>query len=285
MEPNSRTTSHHFVLGGLALAILIWVLDAADDAYFHGVNYMDSLLHPGAMEILARGFVSLCCIILGLITAALFKQKEDAEVKLDRNRNMLHELVVQLNEQNEARREEIRRREAIEVQLEKLVVTDQLTGAFNRRKFDETLIAEMKLESRVSRGLSLIILDIDHFKLINDNHGHETGDKVLKELVKVIQGGIRQADFFFRIGGEEFALVSYAEEPAQLETFAEKIRAEVSAHEFPRVGRVTISIGAGQYQPGDDYSRLYKRADKALYAAKEQGRNRVIVAQAHNHIV
>ena len=285
MESASRTTSHHFVIGGLVLGVLIWVLDAADDAYFHGVDYMGALFHPSAMEVLARGFLSGLFILLGLITAALFKQKEDAEVKLDRNRNMLHELVVQLHEQNEARREEIRRREAIEAQLEKLVVTDQLTGAFNRRRFDETLIAEMKLESRVARGLALIILDIDHFKLINDNHGHDTGDKVLKELVKVIQGTIRQSDFFFRIGGEEFALISYAEEPAQLETLAEKIRAEVDAHEFPRVGRVTISVGAGQYMPGDDYSRLYKRADKALYAAKEEGRNRVIVAQAHNHIV
>ena len=163
----------------------------------------------------------------------------------------------------------------VENELRTLTVTDALTGIYNRRYFLEKLGDELARNERSRRGLGLIMLDIDHFKRVNDSFGHDVGDLVLKELCQRIAGRLRRTDTFCRLGGEEFVVICPESDLAQTATLAEELRRLVQASPFPQAGRVTISLGVSSAQRADDASRLLQRADQALYVAKDSGRNRV----------
>jgi diguanylate cyclase (GGDEF)-like protein len=172
-----------------------------------------------------------------------------------------------------------RTRELVEKnrQLEVLSVTDKLTGLFNRRKLDEVLEEELARSRRYDVGFSVVMLDIDHFKRINDTHGHVAGDAVLVAVAGILRDCTREADALGRFGGEEFVLVCrHATLDDGLAT-AEKIRAAVEGHGFAAVGAVTASLGVAAYREGDTLASLVGRADAALYRAKAGGRNRVEV--------
>lgn len=152
---------------------------------------------------------------------------------------------------------------------------DQLTNVYNRFKFYEALYSELEIVNSSESALSIIMLDIDHFKKINDTYGHDIGDVVLVEVTKLIKTMVRKSDTFARWGGEEFMLLvpgSYLEETKQL---AERMCEEMAAYTFPEVGRVTCSFGVTSFSRGDDIDSFLKRVDSALYEAKESGRNRV----------
>jgi len=157
--------------------------------------------------------------------------------------------------------------------LEFLAETDTLTGAGNRRKLHKTL-SDFSLQ-RVHSGYSLLLLDLDHFKKINDNYGHDRGDQVLQELVKVIKSEIRDVDSLYRWGGEEFLVLIPSTDITDLMKAAERIREGVEAFVFPGHLKVTVSIGAVAGRADDELNVLIHRADEALYRAKESGRNRV----------
>lgn len=159
-----------------------------------------------------------------------------------------------------------------------LAETDRLTGLFNKGKFNEVLKKEVERAKRYKRPLSLIIFDIDHFKRINDTYGHKVGDEVLKELAKIIKSVIRKADFVARWGGEEFVILAPETDLDGALNLAEKLRQTVEKHQFPTVKNVTISLGVAQYIDGETPEEFIIRADMALYKAKENGRNRVEVA-------
>ncbi|WP_321370491.1 diguanylate cyclase [uncultured Desulfuromusa sp.] len=161
-------------------------------------------------------------------------------------------------------------------QIESLAVTDSLTDTYNRRKFDEIVAAEHGHEKHGKPPFSLIMLDIDHFKKVNDEFGHSTGDEVLKCLCRLIRGLIRQGDLLIRWGGEEFILLLPATEIDEAGPFAERVRLEVEQENFPVVGKITISLGVAQLRKGDSINALLKRVDNALYQAKQRGRNRVV---------
>lgn len=160
--------------------------------------------------------------------------------------------------------------------LKKLSATDFLTGIWNRSKSTNVIRLEHERASRYATPYSIVMLDIDHFKKINDTYGHEAGDMVLKNMADLIGRNIREIDFFCRWGGEEFVLM-LPETPLPLSLlFAEKIRALVEQASFPHMGRVTISLGVSQFTSDDSrFDSVIKRADLALYEAKSNGRNQV----------
>jgi diguanylate cyclase (GGDEF)-like protein len=164
-------------------------------------------------------------------------------------------------------------------EIYRLMTFDGLTQVHNKRHFHETLDREVSRSSRYDRPMSLVVFDIDHFKKVNDTHGHLAGDALLRQLASIVRGRIRREDLFARVGGEEFAVLLPEIDLAGAATFADKIRKviEVATFHFEDVTiGVTSSFGCATLRP--PYAtgeQLYKAADAALYAAKQNGRNRV----------
>lgn len=168
------------------------------------------------------------------------------------------------------------------LELEQLSATDRLTGAWNRAHFDRTLISELSRSGRYLQPLALIFFDIDHFKRINDSHGHAVGDVVLCELVKVVREAIRSSDLLFRWGGEEFVILAPSTSYRSAASLAETVRARIEQHAIESAGYITISLGVAEYVSGESEVAFLQRADAAMYAAKNAGRNRVVVDQHGN---
>ncbi|NDV85489.1 diguanylate cyclase [Aurantimonas aggregata] len=162
--------------------------------------------------------------------------------------------------------------------LETAALTDPLTGMNNRRFFDAALGHFLAEFARIQRPIGLMILDLDHFKAINDTYGQDVGDEVLKAIAACLFEFTRHHDVVARLGGEEFAIVAPNLHAAELAQLAERIRSAIAALPLDlgtiRI-RVTVSIGLAVSMPDDDCTGFYKRADVNLYAAKQAGRNRV----------
>ena len=161
-------------------------------------------------------------------------------------------------------------------------VTDPLTGLFNRRKFDESLVGEIARSARYGTPLSLVLYDVDHFKQVNDIHGHQAGDDVLVQLSQVVSEGIRKSDLLARWGGEEFVILTPGSSGPKTYQAALKLSQSIAQVTFADVGRVTCSFGVAEYVEGDTAESLTARADGALYLAKINGRNRVEIATLPN---
>ncbi len=165
-------------------------------------------------------------------------------------------------------------------EIYRMTIVDGLTGAHNKRYFLEFLERESARCARYRRPLSLLMFDIDHFKTINDTHGHLTGDYVLKELARRLLARIRREELMARYGGEEFAAVLPETDHAGAMTFGEQLRALVADEVFEYEGdkfNVTISVGVATIDGQDvDNAAFIKMADDNLYRAKREGRNRVI---------
>lgn len=158
-------------------------------------------------------------------------------------------------------------------------VTDPLTGLHNRRYMDEYLIRELSVAKRYGRSFSVMMLDIDHFKSVNDTFGHIAGDGVLKELAGILKGSVRASDLAARFGGEEFLVFLAGTGIDAAVIVAENIRGKVESHPFADVDSrpVTVSTGVTEYRPDDtDMEVIIRRADANLYKAKQSGRNRVV---------
>jgi len=154
---------------------------------------------------------------------------------------------------------------------------DPLTSLFNRGKFNEVLTKEIALAISTSLALSIIFLDIDHFKAVNDTYGHDVGDEVLVSLSKLLLETMRTGDFVARWGGEEFIITLQASTVIQAAGVAEKIREKVDTHNFGTASKQSISLGVTQYIEGESEEIFTKRVDEALYEAKETGRNKVVI--------
>lgn len=159
--------------------------------------------------------------------------------------------------------------------LKTLSVTDTLTGLNNRLKIDETLQIQLEMWNRYRQGFSLMIIDLDHFKQINDSYGHQVGDEVLKRMAEIFKHELRATDIAGRWGGEEFIIICPETRLEGAQAIAEKVRTSIENLEFNRRHKVTVSIGVTQISFGDDFTGIVKRADDALYEAKAKGRNRV----------
>ena len=261
-----------------------------------GVEFLQESLDiiPHTKRIILSGFADVEAILAAINKARihefLLKPVENQKLlltvkraleayELERNNvkliGELKELNANLETKVEDRTSELR--EAMR-KLEILATTDQLTGAFNRRKCEEILVHEVERFNRYDRTFSIVIFDIDHFKKVNDVYGHLVGDIVLKEIAGLIREKSRANDYLVRWGGEEFLILLPEIELSSAKTMAENIRVSIATHRFPEVEKITVSLGVTEFRSGDTTDRLLVRADEALYRAKNGGRNKVVEA-------
>ncbi len=163
-------------------------------------------------------------------------------------------------------------------QLRELATHDALTGIHNRRAFDERLAAEVARAVRHDEQLAVVVLDIDHFKCINDTFGHAAGDVALQRLARLVAGRLRGGDTFGRTGGEEFAVLLPGADADAAEAFAEQLRERIAFDMATTEAPFTVSLGVATLQDADDAEGVMGAADAAMYRAKRAGRDRVCVA-------
>ncbi|MEW8470960.1 MAG: sensor domain-containing diguanylate cyclase [Candidatus Thiodiazotropha sp.] len=165
--------------------------------------------------------------------------------------------------------------------LQQYATTDDLTGRANRRELDKVALREFKRATRFSRHLSVLMMDLDHFKTVNDSYGHNVGDRVLKHVAGICLTAIRGQDFLARYGGEEFTILLPETDIENAALLAQRICDEIAAKAYQDGAQpifITISIGVSEVEDSDDdVGELIYRADKALYEAKKRGRNRVVI--------
>lgn len=164
--------------------------------------------------------------------------------------------------------------------LSELATKDSLTEIHNRHMFSELFVKELSMLKRHATKLALVMIDLDHFKRINDTYGHNIGDAVLKHFATLVISSVRDADMFARWGGEEFVLLLRNAGCDEAFGVSEKIRSLIEVQEFHGAGRVTCSIGITEVSPDDTIQSAIERADSAMYAAKDAGRNRTIACEA-----
>ncbi|WP_024325877.1 PAS domain-containing protein [Thioalkalivibrio sp. AKL19] len=194
----------------------------------------------------------------------------------------LHEIVTAIRDASGAIEyyiamfHDISRQKELEAALEYQAFYDPLTDAANRGHFEALLEQEARRAERYGDSCSLVMLDLDHFKRINDTHGHDIGDEVLRRVVAVAGGRLRQSDVLGRWGGEEFMVLLPSTTAEAACRLAEDLRRQVAALELGHVGHVTISLGVAECRRGEAIKDWIKRADDAMYRAKRSGRNRVV---------
>ncbi len=186
--------------------------------------------------------------------------------EIEERASILEKLV-----QERTRELEIARKE-----LELLAETDAMTGIYNRIKLDQILLTEIQRANRYKSSFSVILFDLDNFKEINDNYGHQVGDQVLSELARVIHQRVRNTDILGRWGGDEFMIISPEITLDDATLLAETIRITLASHDFGVNMSVTSSFGVTIWQLKDSYNALIDRVDKSLYKAKRNGKNQVV---------
>jgi diguanylate cyclase (GGDEF)-like protein len=174
-----------------------------------------------------------------------------------------------------------RRNEQLMAQLADEARTDPLTGLLNRRGFDEHAARELAHAARNKGSIALATLDIDHFKQINDEWGHVTGDRVLVHLAQILVRESRNIDVAARLGGEEFAVLMPGSDPAGAEAFTERVRAELARGSAEQLPAVRVSAGVIATSEPTDIQAMLEQVDRALYAAKRGGRDRTVVIDGH----
>jgi len=212
--------------------------------------------------------------------AAAERQALDLEAQVEERNAQLSSRLLDLGD---ARRAAELANEGLQRALEELeqaASTDRLTGAWNRRRFEEAAMPEIALAHRRKTALSLLMFDLDHFKRVNDTFGHSAGDAVLAGMAQTVRLHLRASDSLVRWGGEEFLVMAPATRLDGAMGLAEKLRSAVADIPFPSVGQVTMSLGVAEYTFGETLAQWIERADQALYRAKAEGRNRSVAAAA-----
>jgi diguanylate cyclase (GGDEF)-like protein len=162
--------------------------------------------------------------------------------------------------------------------LSELAVTDALTGAFNRRHLQTRARDVLKQWQHRHRPATLLLLDIDHFKSVNDDFGHEAGDKALCNIVEIMQQRLRQQDLVFRYGGEEFVVILMETDESRAVPVAEELRSQIEQADIVPGRKITVSVGVCDVIQADSVDRWLRLSDRALYEAKLRGRNQVVIA-------
>jgi diguanylate cyclase (GGDEF)-like protein len=217
-----------------------------------------------------RGFTSIVILVFSCVVGLILLRQRDT--------------MAALFEKNAELQTEVSLRKNMEAEYSRLTVTDMLTGIGNRRKFEHDLAAAIAAERRAPRGLYLFMCDLDHFKKINDSYGHDVGDQVLVKLANVWSDLLRETDPVYRIGGEEFVVLSCCASWEGAAALAVKLAKELEATDFSPATSVTVSIGVAELAEDDTPQSFYKRSDEALYEAKAGGRNHFrLSAKSHPH--
>ncbi|MCP4386976.1 MAG: diguanylate cyclase, partial [Gammaproteobacteria bacterium] len=228
-------------------------------------------------------------------TSDLHELKTEISKNIDEIRGGVDDFVDRFNERHDATEERNlklteqltqmeQETQELQVMLQEnrtKLMYDALTGIYSRMAYDERIMQELSRWGRYQTGFSYAILDIDHFKRINDTYGHNAGDKALKIVAQIMQSYVRQSDYVFRIGGEEFVLLLTSTNASAAATMVEKMRTGISESSFHFKGEpvsLTLSAGITETRNGDNVESIYERADAALYKAKNSGRNCQFIA-------
>ncbi len=272
-----RSFCHHALVSGGVLVLE----DVSDMPVFRDVPTVAAL---GVRAYIGIPLKTEDGQVLGSFCAIDFKPKkwteQDIEVLVELAYSAMREVRLRkaLNDAedfNQQLLEQLQKVDALNKALGQLATTDPLTGVRNRRAFDHSLALELALVERRHTPLSLLMIDIDHFKQINDQFGHETGDKVLSAIAKLLGVCARAIDLVARVGGEEFAVILPNTGVDSALQVAERMRMVVAQADLLDQP-TTISVGVAALREGESASGLYARADTALYMAKASGRNCVV---------
>ena len=256
--------SNTVVVYGIITSVSLWCFDAFIDIIFFSdsdTSIIKSIFFSNGHEIYMRIFIISSIILFTLVTRSLLLKQEDINRELEYHKDNLEKII---NERT--------------AELEKLATIDDLTQIYNRRKFFELSKFEIDRHLRYKNPLSLIMIDIDFFKDINDRFGHQAGDKTLQAFSKIILSLIRNTNIFGRIGGEEFAILLPDTSKQDAKKIAERIRKSIFNEKSRFIEHITISLGVTEFYPDDTSNSIFHRADIALYAAKSDGRNKVVTA-------
>ncbi|PHP67547.1 GGDEF domain-containing protein [Zhengella mangrovi] len=222
--------------------------------------FRSGLLHPGNLPTIALTIEGVAVVFGGLYFYPVLRRQV-------REESHLRAMTQSLSRRSE--------------DLQHAALTDGLTGMQNRRYFDDALAQYLEEFSRINRPVGLMILDLDHFKLVNDTHGHDVGDEVLKAVAACLREFTRYHDVVARLGGEEFAIVAPNMDSDALTKFADRIRMAIGQLTISAGNvriRITTSVGVAIWNGRENSDALYRRADAVLYKAKREGRNRVCTA-------
>jgi diguanylate cyclase (GGDEF)-like protein len=237
------------------------------------VENADSFV-PRDLEVKSRDEIGRLVSVFNTLNESLASYHHQLQSKIDFADAELREKNIQLG----GRTQELERALAL---LNTMATTDWLTELANRRKFDEALSRMFHQSERFAEAITLVLLDVDRFKGINDGHGHGAGDAVLRELSSILRLHARKSDLAARLGGDEFGVILYHTSSKQAELFVEKLMQGIRTHAFiyeRRVLNVGISVGVAQRDVSMKTAEaLYNAADKALYQAKQEGRDRYCV--------
>ena len=222
-------------------------------------------------------YVTVLIILASLVFSFFVSQRirtrfSKYELRIGEKNKELSELNISLEEKVQKRTTEL---ENIKDDFEKLATTDALTKIHNRYSIMNILSNEISRASRYSSPLSILMYDIDHFKLINDTHGHSVGDKALVSLSSLVSNSIRDIDYVGRYGGEEFLVIMPNTLLKDATHYAQRLRQTVEDYDFKEAGKITISIGIVELQNDESIDLIFKRVDDLLYLSKNNGRNRI----------
>jgi diguanylate cyclase (GGDEF)-like protein len=248
--------------------------------FIHPPVYDFSYFTAGIFFGITVFLVTLSIAVIFFLNQYFFNKAEvNLQIEIENNKKM----IDQLESANRAQKDlaaELSERTSELLQkndtLKNLAIRDGLTGLYNKYYFDEVLYDSSNRTSRYGEPLTLVLIDVDHFKTINDTHGHDTGDLVLVELAEILKRTVRKADILCRWGGEEFAVLMPQTTKDGGVTASEKMRKSIEDTKFHVIGNLTASFGVAQRAEKENNEDWFKRVDKALYAAKEQGRNQVV---------
>ena len=274
-------TSESLLVVGLLFACIFWFVESAIDTFVFEQQrlYLENLLMPDTIELWMRCQIVFLIMSISLVAMFFMRRQYRITRQLENYKRELEDIVFErtsdLSLKNVMLEKEIMERLKIEADLLHLATIDPLTSIPNRRKFNEVLDYELRRDSRYDNNLSLILCDLDNFKYVNDEHGHNIGDNVLKDFVQLISNNIRKTDIFARWGGEEFVLLLPETDMHTAIEMADKLRLTAEKYQHPTAGKVTASFGVTQFMKGDNETKFINRADDALYKAKKGGRNKV----------
>ena len=235
---------------------------------YAGMVLLSAYAKPGNMDPATEVtlFVALCIVLPWF--AAMGGYLHGMRESLSQSRRELRQALEKLQQTNQSLQDS-------HAELDRVASTDKLTGAWNRRRMDEAVDSEMDRLRRYGHAMSLLVLDIDHFKRVNDRYGHITGDRLLVELVAHIRSSLRGADSLARWGGEEFVVLCPDTRLPEAVIFAERLRKTIAGMRLSVVNEISVSIGVAECLTGETWERWFQRADAALYRAKASGRNQV----------
>jgi len=254
------------ILGMLIQTFLLWI-------FFRWVSTV--YLHNRLNDII-NGLNRLETVTGKFIPLKVDKKQQDEISAIQKSfNNMASKLQISHNKMKAYHKEleqKVRERTA---ELEKISITDRLTGLYNRHKIDSVLENELKRSQRSGSSFSLILIDIDDFKSVNDTYGHQMGDKVLIQIAGLLLSGTRTINITGRWGGEEFLIIVTETGLEGTLFLAENIRSKIEVHLFPEIRSISISLGVSSYKQGSTIDDMISRADSALYTAKANGKNQV----------